>query len=173
MTGRRGILGALGRLFRRPGERASSGRLRAAETSPGSAGAFATKAVRPPRTLVLEYAPDADGAPDAGEIVWTWVPYAENDGRGKDRPVLVIARASGEWFYALRLTGTPRDGDPNYLAMGSGPWDGRGRPSWLDLGKVYAVHTNGMRREAAALDRARFDRAAAALRSRYGWSVGK
>ena len=127
----------------------------------------------PPRKLVLEYAPDSDGAPDAGEIVWTWVPYAENDGRGKDRPVLVIARASGDWSYALRLTGTPRDGDPNYLAMGSGPWDSRGRPSWLDLGKVYAVHAKGMRREAAALDRARFAKVAGAVRARYGWAVTK
>lgn len=122
---------------------------------------------------MLEYSPDTDGAPDAGEIVWTWVPYAENDGRGKDRPVLVIARATGEWFYAMRLTGTPRDGDPSYLAMGSGPWDGRGRPSWLDLGKVYAVHARGMRREAAALDRTRFAKVAAAVRARYGWTAPK
>ena len=173
MTQRRGILGALGRLFGRPAARLVSGRPGAAETSPGSAGPFATKAVSPPRKLVLEYAPDSDGAPDAGEIVWTWVPYAENDGRGKDRPVLVIARASGDWSYALRLTGTPRDGDPNYLAMGSGPWDSRGRPSWLDIGKVYAVHAKGMRREAAALDRARFAKVAGAVRARYGWAVTK
>ena len=171
MTERRGILGALGRLFRRPAARVGSGRVGTADASLGSAGPFATKAVPPPRELVLEYAPDSDGAPDAGEIVWTWVPYAENDGRGKDRPVLVLARASGEWFYALRLTGTPRDGDPNYLAMGSGPWDARGRPSWLDLAKVYVVHRKGMRREAAALDRARFAKVAGAVRARYGWTV--
>ena len=153
--------------------RAGSARAGSAETSPGAAGPFATRAVPPPRKLVLEYAPDSDGAPDAGEIVWTWVPYVENDGRGKDRPVLVIARGSGEWFYALRLTGTPRGGDPSYLAMGSGPWDSRGRPSWLDLGKVYAVHAQGMRREAAALDRARFSKVAAAVSKRYGWTVPK
>ncbi len=171
MTERRGILGALSRLFRRPSVHAGSGRVGSVDASPGSAGAFATRAVVPPRKLVLEYAPDSDGAPDAGEIVWTWVPYVENDGRGKDRPVLVVARASGEWSYALRLTGTPRDGDASYLALDSGPWDARGRPSWLDLGKVYAVHTDGMRREAAALDRARFAKVAGALRVRYGWTV--
>ncbi len=171
MTERRGILSTLGQLFRRPAARARSGWIEAPDATPGRAGAFATRAVPPPRVLALEYAPDTDGAPDAGEIVWTWVPYVENDGRGKDRPVLVIARASGEWYYALRLTGTARDGDPSYLSMGSGPWDGRGRPSWLDLGKVYAVHTNGMRREAAALDRARFAKVAAAVRARYGWTV--
>lgn len=170
---RRGILGAVGRLFRRSGARLGAERREGLVATPGSAGAFATRAVAAPRSLVLEYAPDTDGEPDAGEIVWTWVPYAENDGRGKDRPVLVIARASGEWYYALRLTGTPRDGDPSYLAMGAGPWDGRGRPSWLDLDKVYAVHAKGMRREAAALDRTRFAKVGAALRARYGWTAPK
>lgn len=173
MTERRGILGALGRLFRRPTVQTGSRHVRTADAGPGSAGRYATRAVAPPRKLVLTYAPDSDGAPDAGEIVWTWVPYVENDGRGKDRPVLVIAPASGDWFYAVRLTGTPRDGDSGYLAMGAGPWDSRGRPSWLDLGKVYVVHAQGMRREAAALDRARFAKVASALRSRYGWTIPK
>ncbi len=173
MTERRGFLGALGRLFRRPLAQTGSGRARAADATPGSAGPYATRAVAPPRNLVLQYAPDADGAPDAGEIVWTWVPYVENDGRGKDRPVLVLSQAPGDWFYAVRLTGTARSGDPDYLAMGPGPWDSRGRPSWLDLSKVYAVHALGMRREAAALDRARFAKVASALRTRYGWIVAK
>src|SRR5690349_5900749 len=39
----------------------------------------------------LTYSPTTDGDPDPGEIVWTWVPYEENDGRGKDRPVVIVA----------------------------------------------------------------------------------
>src|SRR6188474_2899857 len=39
-----------------------------------------------------EYAPRADGKPDPGEIVWTWVPYEEDHTRGKDRPVLIVGR---------------------------------------------------------------------------------
>jgi hypothetical protein len=39
----------------------------------------------------MGYSPETDGAPDPGEIVWTWVPFEEDDGRGKDRPVLVVA----------------------------------------------------------------------------------
>lgn len=31
---------------------------------------------------------------DPGEIVWTWVPFEEDHSHGKDRPVLVIGRAS-------------------------------------------------------------------------------
>jgi hypothetical protein len=34
----------------------------------------------------MSYSPRTDGAPDPGEVVWTWVPFEENDGRGKDRP---------------------------------------------------------------------------------------
>ena len=170
MSQRRGILGALGRIFRRARPTVTAPAPRP-ESSAGSSGPYATVAVAAPRRLRLRYAPETDGAPDAGEIVWTWVPYAENDGRGKDRPVLVIAPAAGERVYALRLTGTPREGDPNYVGMGAGPWDSRGRPSWLDLSKVYTVDALGMRREAAALDRARFAKAAAALRARYGWSL--
>lgn len=119
--------------------------------------------------LTLEYRPDPDGAADAGEIVWTWVPYAENDGRGKDRPVLVIGRHSGDRLWALRLTSTPHDGDRDFLPLGPGEWDARGRPSWIDLAQLYSVHEDGMRREAAALDLPRFARVADALRKRYGW----
>ena len=33
--------------------------------------------------LKISYAPEADGDADAGEIVWTWVPYAEGDGEAR------------------------------------------------------------------------------------------
>ena len=147
---------------------------RAATSPPASAPTrlppTATVQVTPPAAdaLTITYAPQPDGEPDAGEVVWTWVPYDENDGRGKDRPVLVIARQSEERVYAVRLTSHAHDGSRDYLALGPGEWDSRGRPSWLDLSAVYSVHDRGMRREAAALDRARFDRVAAALTQRYG-----
>lgn len=121
------------------------------------------------RDVVLAYAPDRDGEPDAGEIVWTWVPYEEGDGRGKDRPVLVIARHGADRVYAVRLTSSPHPRDPDYLALGPGEWDAAGRPSWVDLAHLYSVHVRGMRREAAALDRRRFGAVAGALRTRYGW----
>ncbi|NUW02453.1 type II toxin-antitoxin system PemK/MazF family toxin, partial [Streptomyces sp. CAI 127] len=43
-------------------------------------------------------------------------------------------------------------------------------PSWADLDRVLRVHEDGMRREACALDRERFDRVVERLRERYGWS---
>ncbi|MGO8609651.1 type II toxin-antitoxin system PemK/MazF family toxin, partial [Rhizobium johnstonii] len=75
-----------------------------------------------PGDLRITYAPDKDGAPDAGEIVWTWVPYEENDGRGKDRPVLVIGRDGAERAYAVRLTSKSHDGDRAFMSIGSGAW---------------------------------------------------
>ncbi|WP_231916276.1 type II toxin-antitoxin system PemK/MazF family toxin [Microbacterium karelineae] len=119
--------------------------------------------------VTLSYAPEPDGAPDAGEIVWTWVPYAENDGRGKDRPVLVIGRHTPDRVYAVKLTSKDKDGDREYFPLGTGPWDQRGRESWVDLDQLYSVHEDGMRREAAALDLERFTRVAHALQQRFGW----
>lgn len=133
-----------------------------------------TVEIDPPRpdALRISYAPDRDGAPDAGEIVWTWVPYAENDGRGKDRPVLVIGRQDDERVFAVRLTSKSHEADRDFLAIGAGPWDSQGRPSWVDIDQLYSVHPQGMRREASALDLERFVRVADALHRRYGWEVG-
>ena len=78
------------------------------------------------------YSPDADGAPDPGEIVWTWVPYEEDHAQGKDRPVLVIGHNRGR-LLALMLTPatatTPRRRDEDYLDVGTGPWDRRAGPA--------------------------------------------
>lgn len=141
--------------------------------SPGRSGATATVQIAPPPPdgLHITYAPDRDGDPDAGEVVWTWVPYVENDGRGKDRPVLVIGQHTVDRVYAVRLTSTARDGDRDFLAIGPGPWDSQGRPSWVDTEQLYSVHADGMRREAADLDVDRFARVAQALQRRYGWRV--
>jgi len=100
------------------------------------------------------------------------VPYAEHDGRGKDRPVLVIGRRDVDTVYAVKLTSKSHDGDRDFLPIGPGPWDGQGRPSWIDVDQVYLVHRDGMRREAAALDGERFARVAARLHKRYGWELG-
>ena len=139
--------------------------------SPGREGSGATVEVDP-RSLgrvALGYAPSHDGAPDPGEVVWTWVPYEENDGRGKDRPVVIVAADGAARFLAVQLTSKPHGGDRDYVALGSGAWDGEGRPSWAKLDRVFVVHAGGMRREAASLDAERYESVARALRARYGW----
>jgi len=170
-VGTRGILQRLVSLLR-PAARPPTP-TRVTGDSPGRSGTTATTLVAPPGSgaLRIAYAPDRDGAPDAGEVVWTWVPYAEADGRGKDRPVLVIARQSSDRVYAVRLTSTPHHGDRDFVAIGAGEWDSRGRPSWADISRLYSVHVRGMRREAAAPDRAVFARVAEQLRRRYGWKA--
>lgn len=141
--------------------------------SPGRGGGTETVELDPRAVtgLALEYRPDRDGEPDAGEIIWTWVPFAERDGRGKDRPVLVIAKHGTDRVYAVKLTSKSHDRDRDYLSIGTGAWDSRGRESWVDVDQLYSVHRDGMRREAAALDRRRFDRVAAVLQRRFGWTT--
>lgn len=139
---------------------------------PGSSGPAATTEADPVEVgpVRTSYAPDRDGDPDPGEIVWTWVPFEENDGRGKDRPVLVVAREEAGTLLAVQLSSKRHDRDREWVPIGDGPWDRAGRESWVDLDRVLRVHEDGMRREACALDRPRFDVVVQRLRERYGWS---
>ena len=41
---------------------------------------------------------ETDGLPDPGEVCWAWVPYEEDETRGKDRPVLLLALDGTEWL---------------------------------------------------------------------------
>lgn len=140
---------------------------------PGQSGRAATVEVEPQHVgpVRTTYAPDPDGDPDPGEVVWTWVPYEEGDGRGKDRPVLVVAREEQQTLLAVQLSSREREGEYDWLPLGSGPWDRSGRDSWVGTGRVLRVHPEGMRREACALDRARFNRVVHRLQQVYGWRV--
>ncbi|OWA22180.1 growth inhibitor PemK [Streptomyces sp. CS159] len=142
------------------------------ETVPGRYGPSATTEADPREVgrVRTEYSPAHDGDPDPGEIVWTWVPYEEADGRGKDRPVLVVAREPAGTVLAVQLSSKRHDGDREWVPIGSGPWDRSGRDSWVDVDRVLRLHDAGMRREACALDRMRFDLVRQRLRERYGWS---
>ena len=177
MPSRPRFLSRLAQLFRpAPAATAPAGARREGSVAdePGRAGASATVEVEPPGPgdLTLSYAPDVDGDPDAGEVIWTWVPYDERDGRGKDRPVLIVARRDAERVYGVRLTSKSHQGDHDYLAIGAGEWDSAGRPSCVDVEQIYLVHREGMRREASVLDLARFTLVATALQRRYGWRLG-
>jgi hypothetical protein len=124
----------------------------------------------------LRYAPLDDGRPDPGEVVWAWVPFEEDHSRGKDRPVLVIARHRGR---LLGLMLTSRDHDRDYqreaqhgrywLDIGAGAWDRTGRPSEVRLDRILRLDPAAVRREGAVLDRATYDRIAAAVRRAKRW----
>lgn len=119
--------------------------------------------------LRFHFAPRPDGRPDPGEVVWTWVPYEEHDGRGKDRPVLLVAR-DGDTLIGVPLTSKPHDTRPDhadFVSVGTGGWDTERRPSWAAVDRLLRVHPAGMRREGTALDRPAFDRVTARLAQRY------
>jgi hypothetical protein len=141
------------------------------ENLPGELGPDATVEVDPHRIgpVRTSYSPQTDGAPDPGEIVWTWVPFEEKDGRGKDRPVLVVAVESAGTYLAVQLTSKDHDGEGDFVSIGAGGWDAERRPSWVNLDRVIRVHEGGMRREAAALPREPFERVTDRLHLRYGW----
>ena len=123
------------------------------------------------------YAPKQDGRPVPGEVVWAWVPFEEDHSRGKDRPVLVIARRRGR-LLGLMLSSKDHDLDHArearhgryWLDVGAGDWDPQGRPSEVRLDRVLVLDPTTVRREGGALDRARFDQVAAGVRRVRHWS---
>jgi len=125
--------------------------------------------------LQLDYAPRDDGRPDPGEIVWAWVPFEEGDGRGKDRPVLVVGR-DGDALLALMLSSKDHDLDADdearhgrhWIDVGTGAWDRQGRPSEVRVDRVLRIDPADVRREGAALGRARFDEVAAQVQRLRG-----
>lgn len=142
------------------------------ESAPGRHGPYATAEADPREAgrVRTEYSPAHDGGPDPGETVWTGVPYEERDGRGKDRPVPVVAREAAGTVLALQPSGERHDGDREWVAIAAGPWDRSGRDSRVAADRVPRLHEQGMRREARALDRMRFDLVRQRLHERYGWT---
>ncbi len=121
----------------------------------------------------VQYSPAANGRPEPGEIVWTWVPFEEDHGKGKDRPVLLVG-SHGRYLLGLMLTSKDHDGDDrradDYVDIGTGPWDRQWRPSEARLDRILQINPADVRREGAILDAGRFRAISSALRSRHGWS---
>jgi hypothetical protein len=123
----------------------------------------------------LVHNPQDDGGPDPGEVVWAWVPYDEGDGRGKDRPVLVVGRRGAD-LVGLMLSSQDHDRDAadearhgrTWMDVGRGGWDPRGRPSEVRLDRLLLLPPGSARREGAALGRATFDEVVAELRRVQG-----
>ncbi|MEN9646035.1 MAG: hypothetical protein RL238_2704 [Actinomycetota bacterium] len=110
----------------------------------------------------FEYAPELDGDPDPGEVVWTWVPYEDDPGQGKDRPVAIIGR-HGRNLLGVALTS--KDKHSQYqVPVGSGPWDSQGRPSFAKIDRLFDVDPAKVRREGAILSRQHHDDVVAAVR---------
>ncbi|WP_127127170.1 type II toxin-antitoxin system PemK/MazF family toxin [Georgenia sp. SYP-B2076] len=122
----------------------------------------------------LTYSPSDDDQPDPGEVVWTWVPYDDDAARGKDRPVLVLAR-EGAGLVVAQMTSKDHDRDRadearwgrHWVDVGSGAWDRQGRESEVRIDRLLWVDTVAVRREGAALDARRYAAVADALRAHH------
>ena len=122
----------------------------------------------------MEYAPQQDGQPDPGEVVWAWVPYEDDPTQGKDRPVLVLA-SDDRQVLALQLTSVDHDRDAAqeaaagrfWMDVGTGAWDGEGRASEVRLNRLLVLDPASVRREGAALDRALFEAVLTAAREHH------
>ena len=137
------------------------------QESPGQFGSSATREMSAAEIAQLTptYAPAPDSDPDPGEVIWTWVPYAENDGRGKDRPVLIIARIDATNTAGCYLSTKDHDG---FISVGTGGWDSQGRESFLNPERVLRINHNGMRREGHVLPAQRFTPTVRAIGKTHG-----
>ncbi|TDV52239.1 type II toxin-antitoxin system PemK/MazF family toxin [Actinophytocola oryzae] len=119
--------------------------------------------------MQVVYAPERDGDPDPGEVVWGWVPYEDDPSQGKDRPVLVIgyADSDGSRLLAVPLSSKnpehKRDAD-EWVAVGTGDWDRDERESYANADRLLRYDPADVRREGAALPRHRFDAVVAKAR---------
>ena len=149
---RRGEARTSGSSAPKPSAPKPSASTRSASTASASAGSDYPGDYRD--MIDFEYSPSMDGDADPGEIVWTWVPFEEDHSQGKDRPVLLVGR-DGEYLLALMMTSKDHNNrehaDPNYLDIGSGPWDPQGRASEVKLNRVIRVRPDSMRREGAIM----------------------
>ena len=102
----------------------------------------------------IEYSPRLDGDPDPGEIVWAWVPFAEDPTLGKDRPVVVIGRR-GTKLVGVPLTTRPDDRETQ-VPIGTGAWDPARRESYARVWRMLDLDPDRVRREGAILDPDRF-----------------
>lgn len=133
----------------------------------------------------LDYAPQADGDPDPGEVCWAWVPFEEDVAQGKDRPVLVLAiedanvggtDGSGHVAVAFMLTSRDRgqgvhtdEHGSTWVDIGTGPWDDQGRPSEVRVDRLLRLPLGSVRREGARLDRERYDHVVRHAARVHGW----
>ena len=87
--------------------------------------------------------------------------------------MLIVGRQDG-YLLGAQLTTRDRNNavsrDRDYLDIGSGPWDSKGRPSEVKLDRILLVNPRDVRREGGVLSEQIFGRVAEALRQNQGWS---
>ncbi|KAB1664328.1 type II toxin-antitoxin system PemK/MazF family toxin [Pseudoclavibacter sp. CFCC 13611] len=121
-----------------------------------SSGGCAEVSLRALRSADTEWTnvPNASTGYAFGEIVWTWVPFGERGGHGKDRPCVVVGSVSDRGdLLMVYLTSRDHDDDADHLFLGYGSWDRSDRGSWAQVRRLFQVHHTEVRDGGAALDR--------------------
>lgn len=121
--------------------------------------------------VAVAYKPKRNGRADPGEVVWAWVPFEEDPKQGKDRPVLIVGKI-GRKFAAVQLSSQSHEGrrdENDWVAIGTGGWDRRGRLSYVDASRLLKLSARSVRREGGVLPRDRFDAVLARVEQIHGW----
>ena len=84
--------------------------------------------------------------------------------------MLVVGRDRGTLLGLMLSSQEHHRNDPDWVGIGSGPWDYEARPSWVRLDRVLDVPEEGIRREGAILEHETFELVATRLRAEYSWS---
>lgn len=116
------------------------------------------------------YAPDMDGQADPGEVVWIWAP---TDGPGqppRERAMIVVGRTRSTILGLLISCNPEHRTDEDWIDIGAGVWDERGRQSWVRIDRILEVSELGTRRQGTVLPRGRFERIANRLSNDFGWA---
>jgi GNAT superfamily N-acetyltransferase len=106
-----------------------------------------------------------DGHPDPGEIVWAHVPFEDDPSQGKDRPVLIVGRATNGNLVGVQLTSkTHRPGDMPI------EW-GDGKPSSVRPERFIQVDLTNYRKEGAYVKKPKFQDVVDYVSGRHGLTL--
>jgi len=113
----------------------------------------------------ITYAPHTGKTPDPGEVVTAWVPDEDDHKDGKDRAALLIGR-DGDWLLGVTLSTSETEVSERgrWVALGTGAWDARHRPTHARVDRIVRIHPDDVRGRNEKLDKTRFDKVAAGVR---------
>lgn len=118
----------------------------------------------------LFYAPDMDGQADPGEVVWIWAPADGPGAPPRERAMAVVGRTRSTILGLLISCNPEHHDDDDWIDIGAGGWDERGRQSWVRLDRILEVSELGIRRQGTVIPRGRFERIANRLRNDFSWA---
>lgn len=115
------------------------------------------------------YAPDMDGQADPGEVVWADI-HTVKGGEIARRSLLIVGRRHHTLLTLLISSNAEHADQDNWFKIGTGPWDSKGRESWIRIDKILELPESLIQRRGVSMPERRFERIASRLRDDYGWS---